>query len=379
MADIDAAATAQRPEQSEVRVMLVDDSSIVRGLMVRALKDDPLINVVTTASNGEMAISMVKQHAIDVIVLDIEMPTMDGITALPKLLEASPHSKIIMASTLTERNASISLEALALGASDYVPKPSSRENAQAIDAFYRELREKVKALGGVSRSRSHAASSPLDARAKIEMVQPTSIKKSSPLSWKMPAAPVKAIAIASSTGGPKALAVVIAGLKDVYQQVPIFVTQHMPPKFTALLAEHIAKDTGLDVVEAKNDTVVKAGTIYIAAGDYHLIPQSVAGTVKIMLNQDPPVNFCRPAADPMFEALAGIYRNHLLGVVLTGMGSDGKIGSHAIVEQGGMVIVQDEATSVVWGMPRAVAQANLCAEVLPLDDIAVYISKALKG
>lgn len=363
-----SAVTTMGSGQPEIRVMLVDDSAIVRGLMARALKDDPQIAVVATASDGEMALNMINDYQVDVLILDIEMPNMDGITALPKLLQASPKTKIIMASTLTERNASISLEALSLGASDYVPKPSSRENREALDDFYRELTQKVKALGGAKHpvlAKSLAAATPAGGSRSAS-------------SWKMPKQDVKAIAIASSTGGPKALTSVLGGLNGVCTSVPVFITQHMPPKFTALLAEHLTKDTGCKVVEASDGMKAEAGTFYIAPGDYHMIPVTEGAALKITLNQNPPVNFCRPAADPMFDALAHIYRAHLLGVVLTGMGSDGKNGAHTIVEHGGTVIAQDEATCVVWGMPRAVAQANLCTEVLAVDDIPNYIRTALK-
>jgi len=363
-----SAANAMGSGQPAIRVMLVDDSAIVRGLMARALKDDPEISVVATASDGEMALNMVKDYDVDVLILDIEMPNMDGITALPKLLQASPKTKVIMASTLTERNASISLEALSLGASDYVPKPSSRENREALDDFYRELMNKVKALGG--------AKKPAQITPKAPAASPETNRVAG--SWKMPKQDVKAIAIASSTGGPKALTIVLSGLKGVVLPVPVFITQHMPPKFTALLAEHLTKDTGCKVVEASHGMAVEAGTFYIAPGDYHMIPVTSGAGLKITLSQDPPVNFCRPAADPMFDALAAIYRGHLLGVVLTGMGSDGKNGAHTIVGQGGTVVAQDEATCVVWGMPRAVTQANLCTEVLALDDISNYIRSALK-
>jgi len=367
-----------------IRVMLVDDSSIVRGMISRSLKDQSEIAVVASASDGEMALNVLRQHPVDVIVLDIEMPKMDGLTALPKLLELSPHSKIIMASTLTVRNAKISMEALQMGASDYVPKPSSRENVQAVEEFYRELREKILALGHAAQRKMNVPRRPVttEEKPRISTVAADAphAAKSVGITALMAPLPVRAIAIASSTGGPQALLKVLKLAGAALDRYPVFVTQHMPAKFTTLLADHLSKDTGRKCLEAQQGMMAEAGVVYIAPGDYHMVPrqQGEGGAVQITLNQDAPVNFCRPAADPMIKALVPIFRQHLLLVVLTGMGSDGLGGAHEVVKEGGTVVAQDEETSVVWGMPGSVSNAQLCKAVMPLNEIPSYLQRVAR-
>lgn len=366
-----------------IAVMLVDDSAVVRGLMSRALKQEPALTIAATASDGEMAIKVLQQQPIDVIVLDIEMPRMDGLTALPKLIELSPYTRIIMASSLTLRNAEISMKAMSLGAADYVPKPSSREDAGAIDAFYEEIRSKVLALGHAakqSRSTGHSRPETLSAPVATSATFSSESHRRTPADHlHYPAHRIDAIAIASSTGGPQALAKVLGGLKNELQRVPVFITQHMPPKFTGLLADHLARDTGLSCVEGVHGDSVKAGTIYIAPGDYHMCVERGDQGFKIKLNQEPPVNYCRPAADPMLSSLAALYREHLLAIVLTGMGSDGLGGCKDVAAAHGTVIAQDEASSVVWGMPGAVANAGLAQAILPVSQVAPYVIQALGG
>jgi two-component system, chemotaxis family, protein-glutamate methylesterase/glutaminase len=353
-----------------IRVMLVDDSAVVRGLITRALAAATDIQVVTSAHNGAVAISLAKQYQPDIIILDIEMPEMDGITALPKLLEMAPRTKVIMASTLTLRNADISLK---LGASDYVSKPSARD-PEELKQFYHELYEKIYALAGNRKTRA-AASSPA-----------TALPLAPPLSDAIVLAPAdvpmytpKALAIASSTGGPQALMNLFGGLKGKLGHLPIFLTQHMPPNFTTILAQHISQAGERVCTEGKNGEEVKAGQCYLAPGGYHMQAALTGGKVVVRLNQDPPVNFCRPAADPMFKSLSEVYGKYLLAVVLTGMGHDGLDGAKTIVAAGGSVVAQDEATSVVWGMPKAVAVGHLCRAVLPLNEIAGYLLKRTGG
>lgn len=362
-----------------IRVMLVDDSAIVRGLVSRALKDAADVVIVGTASNGKQAITMVGEYNPDIIVLDIEMPVMDGLEALPELLKLAPHAHVIMASTLTHRNAEISLRALALGASDYLTKPSAQEN-NATEQFFRDLKEKIRTLAATRRTQrpqpQAIPAKPAVASTQSAIVKPAAITGGAGI----PLAPVKhvaAIAIASSTGGPQALQTVFTQLKDRAKRVPVFITQHMPPTFTAILAEHLGKASGMPTYEAKDGQVVEAGHIYLAPGDYHMVPERQAKGVVIRLNQNPPENFCRPAADPMLRGLAAIYGNQLLVAVLTGMGQDGAVGARSVVDAGGEVIAQDQESCVVWGMPRAVTEAKLITNALPLGGIAEYLARAV--
>ena len=353
-----------------IKIMLVDDSAIIRGLITRALTENTDIDIVATAFNGTVAIPLAKQHQPDVIILDIEMPEMDGITALPKLLQAVPGVKIIMASTLTLRNADISLRALELGAADCVAKPSAR-GAEELENFYRELLQKIRVLVG-SKMRPALADvpasnvAPVSDRIKLVCAGPITSQ-------------VKALAIASSTGGPQALTQIFSALKNQLKHLPIFITQHMPPTFTTILAGNISKLGERSCNEGKEGAVVQPGETYIAPGDYHMIVEKIKDDVVIHTTKDAPENFCRPAADPMLRSLSSVYGKNLLTLVLTGMGSDGLEGAKIVVKNGGHVIAQDEASSVVWGMPRVVAEQGICTAILPLSEIAPYLIRKVSN
>lgn len=358
------------------RVMVVEDSTVIRALLNRALEADPEIVVVNSVINGEMAVSSLTRHPeIEVVLLDIDMPVMDGLTALPLLLEARPGVKVIMNSTLTRASAEISLRALAQGASDYVTKPSSSDELRGAEDFTRELGEKVKALGAAGRGQGQGrrhrvgpgAGTGVEAEAKPATAEVVELR---PAAAERP----EAIAIGSSTGGPKALFKLLKDLAGPMSQ-PIFITQHMPPTFTTLLAEHITRQTGLACHEAEDGQAVRAGEVFLAPGDRHLLVEKDEGGILVRTSEAPPENFCRPAVDPMLRSLAQAYGPGLLVIILTGMGSDGRAGAREVVEAGGTVVAQDEASSVVWGMPGAVASAGLCAAVLPLCDIAPYVRK----
>ena len=374
----------------KIKVMIVDDSAIIRGLLQRELSKDASIEVISSSFNGLQAIDLVKALKVkpDIILLDIEMPEMDGLTALPKLLENSPSSRVIMVSTITKRNAEVSLRALELGAADYIAKPESKKDVDETNSFYKELIAKITAI---AKSRSRIiSSSPSSSVSSTFAIKPNELKpvitapvenkpKSDKVNFtvKYPNYPIKALAIGSSTGGPQALATIFKSLKDSkLPDMPIFITQHMPATFTAILAQHISQITGRVCIEGKDGDMVEHNKIYIAPGDYHMTPDKRNEQIIIKTNQNPPVNFCRPSVDPMLQALVNIYGRNILTVILTGMGSDGLGGSKAVVDAGGTVIAQDENSSVVWGMPRAVAENNLCSAVLPLNDIAPYIVKA---
>jgi two-component system chemotaxis response regulator CheB len=341
-----------------IRVMIVDDSATIRGLLTRWIGSDPALSVVATVNNGRAAVEQIKSADPDVVILDIEMPEMDGITALPLLLKACPRAKIIMASSLTRRNAEISLKALSLGATDYVPKPTSVGAGDAADAFRRDLCEKVVALG---RPRRAAARVVPTQGAPIKLRNASSVKP-------------QIVAIGSSTGGPQALNVVVKALAPQLN-VPILITQHMPATFTAILAETLTRHSGLKCVEGADGMMLEAGHVYVAPGDHHMLIKGRGG--PIMLTQTPPENFCRPAVDPMFRSIAAAYGSAVLAVVLTGMGADGREGAKTIAAVNGTILAQDEATSVVWGMPAAVAHAGVASAVLPLPSVGPEMRKLL--
>jgi len=340
-----------------ISVMVVDDSAIVRGLITRTLKGDPRIDVVASCSNGEMAVAQAARRTLDVIILDIEMPVMDGLTALPRLQQANPGARIIMASTLTQRNAAISLRAMALGAADYIAKPTT-DRLNASEEFHRDLIRKVIALGQTRRLRPDAPScQPPKAHVALRggvIRQP------------------RIIAIGSSTGGPQALLTLLGAL-PAQVACPIVIAQHMPATFTTVLAQHIERASGRPCTEAADGMEIKPGRIYLAPGDYHFEVTRAGAGLAARLSQTPPQNFCRPSVDPLFHSVAQLFGAESCAVMLTGMGSDGCGGARAIAATGAPVIAQDEATSVVWGMPGAVAQAGICSAVLPLPRIAGHL------
>jgi len=360
----------------EVRVMLVDDSAVIRGLIARMIEGEPGLSVAASVGNGQMAIDRLKAHPVDVIILDIEMPVMDGLTALPKLLEVKPDVKIIMASTLTEKNADISLRALQAGATDYVPKPTATREISGGDTFKQELLEKIRQLGLVSRrppstpGAATAASMPKERVAKPLYEKPVQLRAGSGK------VRPRILAVGSSTGGPQAL---FQLFKDIRPDInmPVVVTQHMPATFTAILAEHIAKSSGWPCTEAADGMPLQAGHIYIAPGNFHMTVEKSGAGMVIRTNQEPPENFCRPSVDPMLRSLAAEFGGAVLTVILTGMGHDGRDGAKVIVEAGGTILAQDEASSVVWGMPGAVATAGLCEAVLPLKDLGQHVMSKL--
>lgn len=379
-------ASASARMKPPIKVMVVDDSAVVRGIYTRIIEASSDIKVEASASDGLMAINNLKRHKIDVIILDIEMPNMDGMTALPKLLEAQPHAKIIMASSLTLRNAEISLRAIEMGAVDYIPKPSSRQEMTAGSDFQEELVGKIRAWGdGARKVRLKDNPDELVALQKAENAEEGTVAVSPRLSAVTPLVfrsktmdKPDAVAIGSSTGGPQALFKVLQGLKGIQQ--PVFITQHMPASFTTILAEHITKLDSIRCVEAEDGMVVQSGQAYLAPGNYHMTIVVEGGQKIIRLNQDLPENFCRPAVDPMLRSLAKAYNGKVLLTILTGMGSDGAKGADVLVKAGGAVLAQDQATSVVWGMPGAVAKAGLCHAVLPLEQIAAQMMQiAQKG
>ncbi len=348
----------------DLRVLVVDDSLVIRGLISRHLKDVPGIAVVGSASNGAKAVEQVAKGGIDVVVLDIEMPGMDGLEALPLMLKIDPKLVVIMASTLTTRNADISLKALRLGASDYVPKPTSSSEIYNAEDFRRDLIEKITSLGRRRRRGTVAQSASVQSARPVQLRVPGRVRP-------------QVLAVASSTGGPKALAAFLKHLpRDI--DLPIILTQHMPPTFTTMLAEHLARDTGWQAQEAQDGDAIVPGRILVAPGDYHLLVRHEGKGLVARLNQGEKENFCRPAADPMFRSLVALAGVSPLAVVLTGMGHDGLAGCEAVVKAGGTVLAQDETTSVVWGMPGAVAQRGLCAALASPENLGEIAGRLIK-
>ncbi len=375
------------PSTDIIRVMVVDDSAVIRGFIVRMLESEPDFEVVASVGNGEMAVSNAARHKVDVIVLDIEMPVMDGLTALPKIFQIDPNIKVIMASTLTLRNAEISFRAMQAGASDYIPKPSNAQGMTGSDEFRRELvlkirnlgQAKIKATGAtVAATKPTAAAAAAPAAAKeADKPKRSLLSPTGPIPIRKPGiAKPQIITVGSSTGGPQALFDFLKGL-DHSIKLPIVITQHMPATFTTILAEHISRMTQWECAEAKDGEVLLGGRIYLAPGDYHMLIESKGAQQVLRLNQGPQENFCRPSVDPMLRSVVDVFGGHVFTVILTGMGSDGKKGGEVVVEAGGTVIAQDEKTSVVWGMPGAAAEAGICSAVLPLNELAPYVNKFL--
>jgi len=340
----------------KITVLVVDDSAVVRGMWVRHLAKDPIIEIVGTSSNGDAAVKDVQKHSPDIVLLDIEMPVMDGLQALDQIIKIKPNTRVIMASTLTTNGSRATVAALTKGAVDFVTKPSST-GGKDLEAVAQELIEKIRLLGP-----AHLSAEPIVSQIKSTSKNRSGIKP-------------RAIVVASSTGGPNALSTFLSGLPTNLQQ-PIFIVQHMPPVFTALLAERLSREGTRSCVEVTASTVVKSGLVYLAPGGAHL--KLAANNSLITLEIDrasPEENFCRPAADVLFRTAAAVFGADIIAVVLTGMGEDGKRGCEIIKATGGVILAQDQSTSVVWGMPGAVVGADLADEIVKIQDMAAMVAK----
>jgi two-component system, chemotaxis family, protein-glutamate methylesterase/glutaminase len=346
-----------------IRILVVDDSAIIRKVIREGLAADSAIEVVGTAANGLIALEKIPQLHPDLVTLDIEMPDMDGLQTVAEIRKSYPKLPVIMFSTLTERGASSTLEALARGANDYVTKPG---NTGSLEKTLSQIREqlipKVKAL-----------CYPIPATTAFLTQRPA-----------VPARPVRAdvpvqvLAIGASTGGPNALAELLPGIPKDFP-VPVVVVQHMPPVFTRLFAARLNDRSNFEVHEGQAGETLKAGDVWIAPGDFHMTVERQGTSVRLAINQDPPENSCRPAVDPLFRSVARVYGAGALSVVLTGMGSDGVNGAQHIRERGGRVLVQDESSSVVWGMPGQVAAAGLADGIYPLNSMAGEIVRRVSA
>jgi two-component system chemotaxis response regulator CheB len=426
-------------------VLIADDSAVARAYIAKIIEQDPLFTLRGSAANGEIAIKSLQvsmqTNPINVIILDIEMPIMNGLEALPKLLAISPEVHIIMASAMSATQAEISLDALNKGASDFITKPSNGTGFATAAKFQQDLLAKMRALvtaqqqvpkkkwvdltNFVARSspsipvhrpapiiihntttqadaeeqqpKPFAATTPTPPLPSPPTLRNTPISQTPPAPKPLVAPPTivaptvphtnraahfknrpAVFAIGCSTGGPQALITLLKELTPL-PHIPTFITQHMPPTFTKIFAEQISTQTGWKCVEAEHGMLVENGKTYLAAGDYHLLLEKQGTSTRIVLSQDPPENFCRPAVDPMMRSLITIYgARSMVTLILTGMGQDGLLGCQQVVQGGGVTLAQDEKSSVVWGMPGAVAKAGICQAVLPLKEIAPYINQAMR-
>ncbi len=367
-------STPEQDSLSKIRVILIDDSAVIRGLMTRILQEDSDIEVVGSYPNGLMGLHGAEKAKPDIVILDVEMPVMDGITALPKILNVSPDTKVLMCSSLTMRNAEITLKAMSLGATDCIAKPTSTSDISGQGIFREHLVTLIKSLIKKRGSQKlvsapvqpSPSTSKLHAGSKITLRDQSKVYRGKP----------SLILIGSSTGGPQALFSVLKSCKDF--DVPILITQHMPPTFTTILAQHITSQTGVTAFEGAEGMQVENGKAYIAPGGFHMeITRGLDQILTLHLTSDPPENFCRPSVEPMMRSALKIYGQKILAVILTGMGHDGLQACTQHAENNGRIIAQDEATSVVWGMPGAVATAGLCSAVLPLHDIGPAIKQIM--
>ena len=359
----------------KIRVLVVDDSVVIRRLVCHALEEDQQIEVVGVAANGRIALSRIPQLSPDLITLDIEMPEMDGLQLLRELRREDRPVPVVMFSTMTERGASATLEALALGADDYVTKAS---NAGSLDVSLANLRRELlpkihQFFHMVAPSKAQPGPEPAATPPPDQAVAPASAWAPAPMLCRP-----RAVAIGVSTGGPAALAAVVPQFPAGFG-LPIFIVQHMPPLFTRLLAERLSTLTPLRVAEAVEGERPVAGRIYMAPGDQHMRVAASAQGPVIALDQSAPLNSCRPAVDALFSSLADVYGPAVVAAVLTGMGQDGLRGAQQLKARGASILAQDEATSVVWGMPGAVANAGLAGQVLPLHALVPAILRQVDG
>lgn len=350
-----------------IRVLIVDDSAVIRRLVSAALSRDPALEVVGAAADGQIALTRVADLRPDLVLLDLEMPVMDGLTTLVALRKVHPRLPVIMFSRHTHRGVEATVRALTLGADDYVPKPGDGMDAQAC--LNDVLIPKIKLLGG--RGRTSTGATPAERPVQIGARPQTSGTSA------LKARRIDLIVIGASTGGPNALAELLAAFPADWT-VPILIVQHMPREFTTRLAERLTDKSKLTVREVSAGAMLSAAQAWVAPGDHHLLVHRTARGPQLALSTDAPENSCRPAVDPLFRSAAASSGPSVLAVVLTGMGQDGLRGCESIKAAGGQVLAQDEATSVVWSMPGAVAKAGLADEILPLSQLGPEIIKRVR-
>jgi two-component system chemotaxis response regulator CheB len=350
---------------SPIRVMVVDDSAVARWMIQTVLEVEPDMTVAGTAGNGAQALERLETVRPDLIVLDVEMPVMDGIQTLKRLRRTHPELPVVMFSTLTAKSAAVTLEALALGASDYVYKPHGEGSREAAIAAVRtQLVPRIRALGRHSSFSASPGNQPLG----------DDLEPPRPATRRLWPTRIEAVLMAASTGGPNALAEVIENLPGSVA-APVLVVQHMPPVFTQMLADRLDSRSQLRVVESSPGKRVRPGTVYIAQGGTHLVVRRSGTEVLLDADDGPSVHSVKPSADVLFKSAVEVWGGNLLSVVMTGMGEDGLDGCRAVAAAGGMVVAQDRESSLVWGMPGAVARAGLASEIVPLDQIAGIVAR----
>lgn len=354
------------PGSTKKRVLLVDDAVVVRKTLSDSISQDPSLEVAGTAVNGRVALAKFSALKPDVVVLDIEMPEMDGLQAVRELRKIDRRVPIIMFSTLTERGASATLDALTVGATDYVTKPSNADVAAMSEVISRELIPRIRAFCRLPEAPSSLLAGKTQALPAPVPTRPSSLQ------------PVQVVAIGVSTGGPDALARVLPCL-PAEMRVPVVIAQHMPPIFTTMLATRLSAKSPLPVRECVSGEPLLAGCAVIAPGDFHMVVNQEGGAVRLRTHQGPKENFCRPSVDVLFRSIAQVYGGRALAVVLTGMGQDGLKGCEMLRGMGARIYVQDETSSVVWGMPGFIARAGLADKILPLEQIGAEIVRATTG
>jgi two-component system chemotaxis response regulator CheB len=347
--------------------MVVDDAVVFRGLVARWLGEEPDMEIVGSHRNGYDALENFLRVDPDVVVLDIEMPGIDGLETLPLLLQKKPDVTVIISSTVTRRNAEVGIRALSLGAKDYLSKPETNREMTMSPDFRRDLVQKIRELGRRGMRTLLRARTP-------EPLAPPSFRLRPYSTF-----PPRVLVIGASTGGPQALQVLMRGLDPVLKRLPVLVTQHMPPTFTTILAEHLGRTIARPAHEGMHGETVSPGTLYVAPGGRHMQIERRGEQARVVIDDGPPVNYCRPSVDPLFESAAAAYGAGTLAVLLTGMGADGAAGAEQVAAAGGSVIAQDEATSVVWGMPGAAAEAGACSGVLALEAIGPKVVELVTG
>jgi two-component system chemotaxis response regulator CheB len=354
----------------KIRILVVDDSVVVRRMVSDALAADPQLEIAGTAANGKIALAKIPQVNPDIVILDVEMPELDGIGTLVAIRKSLPALPVIMYSTLTQRGAEATLEALSKGATDYVTKPSNVGSAaQALECIRTQLVPKIKAF--CCRVSGFPPACALAATGASQNLTPR-------LPLPRREERIDIVAIGVSTGGPNALASLIPTLPRDFP-VPMVIVQHMPPVFTRLLAERLAAKSQIDVQEGYTGAVLEPACAWVAPGDHHMVVTGDHNQVTLRTQQGPPENSCRPAVDVLFRSVGDVYKPHALAVVMTGMGQDGLRGCEHIRELGGQILAQDQASSIVWGMPGFVANAGLADKVLPLDQLGMEIVRRVRN